>query len=170
VNVRFAEELGGGFNMVEQPKREVVTIDGVNVTLNLEKSPVKNLGVTTGDELFHLVNILDPRYRPENYQKADGTPLRMFDSPSVKIDLSKRSKEDMGFWHRNVDYHEVIICFRGALRGETEMKTVTLHAGEILVIPKGITHRSMLCNESEAENILIELKVRDSLAFVGDKK
>ena len=102
--------------------------------------------------------------------KADGTPLRMFDSPSVKIDLSKRSKEDMGFWHRNVDFHEVIICFRGALRWETEMKTVTLHAGEILVIPKGITHRSMLCDESEAENILIELKVRDLLTFVGDKK
>jgi hypothetical protein len=47
---------------------------------------------------------------------------------------------------------------------------VTLHAGEILVIPKGITHRSMLCDESEAENILIELKVRDLLNFVGDKK
>jgi len=156
--------------MGAQPKREVVTIDGVNVTLNLEESPVKNLGVTTGDELFHLINILDPKYRPENYNKADGTPLRMFDSPSVKIDLSKRSKEDMGFWHRNVDYHEVIICFRGALRWETEMKTVTLHAGEVLVIPKGITHRSMLCAESEAENILIELKVRDSLAFVGDRK
>lgn len=45
----------------------------------------------------------------------------------------------MGFWHRNVDYHEVIICFRGALRSETK-------------------------------NILIELKVRDSLRFVGDKK
>jgi hypothetical protein len=154
----------------EQPKREVVTIEGVNVTLQLGESPVKNLGVTTGAELLHLVNILDPKYRPENYNKADGTPLRMFESPSVKIDLSKRSKEDMGFWHRNVDAQEVIICFRGALRWETEMKTVTLHAGEILVIPKGITHRSMLCDESEAENILIELKVRDSLAFVGDKR
>ena len=156
--------------MAEQPMREVVTIERVNVTLNLEETPVKNLGMTTGMELFHLVNILDPKYRPENYQKADGTPLRMFESPSVKIDLSKRSKEDMGFWHRNVDFHEVIICFRGALRWETEMKTVTLHAGEILVIPKGITHRSMLCDESEAENILIELKVRDLLTFVGDKK
>ncbi len=81
----------------------VVTIDGVNVTLNLEESPVKNLGATTGNELFHLVNLLDPKYRPENYNKADGAPLRMFDSPSVKIDLSKRSKEDMDFRHRNVD-------------------------------------------------------------------
>jgi quercetin dioxygenase-like cupin family protein len=156
--------------MSEQPKRELVTIDGVNVTLNLAESPIKNLGVTTGAELFQFVNILDPKYQPENYHKADGSPLRLFDSPSVKIELSKRSKEDMGFWHRNIDYHEVIICFRGALRWETEMKNVTLRAGEIMIIPKGITHRSMLCDESEPENILIELKVRDSLTFVGDKK
>jgi quercetin dioxygenase-like cupin family protein len=156
--------------MSEPPKRELVTIDGVNVTLNLAESPIQNLGVTTGAELLQLVNILDPKYRPENYNRADGSPLRLFDSPSVRIELSKRSKEDMGFWHRNVDYHEVIICFRGALRWETEIKTVTLHAGEILIIPKGITHRSMLCQESEAENILIELKVRDALTYVGEKK
>jgi oxalate decarboxylase/phosphoglucose isomerase-like protein (cupin superfamily) len=156
--------------MSEQSKREVVTIDGVQVTLNLAESPVKNLGVTTGAELFQLVNILDPKYQPENYNKADGSPLRLFDSAPVKIDLSKRSREDMGFWHRNVDYHEVIICFRGALRWETEIKTVTLRAGEIMIIPKGITHRSMLCEESEAENILIELKVTDALAYVGEKK
>ncbi|HEX9158533.1 MAG TPA: hypothetical protein VF827_10975 [Syntrophales bacterium] len=156
--------------MSEQPKREVVTIDGVQVTLNLAESPVKNLGVTTGAELLQLVNLLDPKYQPENYNKADGSPLRLFESPAVKIDLSKRSREDMGFWHRNVDYHEVIICFRGALRWETEIKTVTLRAGEIMIIPKGITHRSMLCEESEAENILIELKVRDPLTYVGEKK
>ncbi len=156
--------------MNETPKRELVTIGGLQVTLNLAESPIKNLGVTTGAELLQLVNILDPKYRPENYNKADGSPLRLFDSSRLKIDLSKRSKEDMGFWHRNIDFHEVIICFRGALRWETEIKTVTLHAGEILVIPKGITHRSMLCDESEAENILIELKVTDALAYVGDKK
>ena len=62
--------------MGEQPKRKVVTIDGANATLHLEESPVKNLGVSTGAELLHLVNILDPKYRPENFQKADGTPLR----------------------------------------------------------------------------------------------
>ena len=156
--------------MSEQPKREVVTIEGVQVTINRGESPIKNLGVTTGAELFQLVNILDPKYQPENYNKADGSPLRLFDSTPLKIDLSKRSKEDMGFWHRNVDFHEVIICFRGALRWETEIKTVTLRAGDIMIIPKGITHRSMLCEESEAENILIELKVTDGLAYVGEKK
>ncbi len=156
--------------MSKAPRRELVTIDGSNVTLERPRSPVADVAVTSGKELFQLLNILDPKFRPENYNKADGAPLRVLESETVKIDLSKRSKEDMGFWHRNVDYHEVIFCFRGALRWETEMGTVTLHEGEMMVIPKGITHRSTLCEESAAENILIELKVRDRLTYVGDDK
>ncbi len=154
--------------MSDTPKREVVTIDGANVTLSHPVSPIDNSTVEDGGERFRHLDILEPRFRPENYNKADGAPLRMFDSDGVKIDLSKRSREDMGFWHRNVDYHEVIFCFRGALRWETEMGTVTLRAGEMIVIPKGISHRSMLCPESEDENILLELKVRDALTYVGD--
>ena len=102
--------------------------------------------------------------------RADGSPLRLFDSAPVKIDVSKRSKEDMGFWHRNVDAHEIIICIKGALRWETEMGTRVLREGDMMIIPKGITHRSMLCDESLEENVLIELKVRDKLNYVGDNK
>ncbi|MCC6608677.1 MAG: homogentisate 1,2-dioxygenase [Burkholderiales bacterium] len=152
------------------PLREVVTIDGTNVELAVNANPVENLGVLKAKELFHYLNIFDAKFQPSNYNKADGSPLRLFDSAPVKIDVSKRSKEDMGFWHRNVDYHEVIICVRGALRWETEMGTVVLREGEVIVIPKGITHRSMLCEESAAENVLIELKCRDKLNYVGDNK
>ena len=153
--------------MPDKPYRELVTIDGTHVTIELDESPIRNLGVATGTELFKYLSILDPKYTPENYDKADGSPLRLFDSDAVKVDVSKRSKEDMGFWHRNVDAHEIIICFRGALRWETEMATVTLKEGEMILIPKGITHRSMLCEESAEENILIELKIRDKLTYVG---
>jgi oxalate decarboxylase/phosphoglucose isomerase-like protein (cupin superfamily) len=152
------------------PLREVVTIDGTNVELAVNANPVENLGVLKAKELFHYLNIFDSKFQPSNYNKADGSPLRLFDSAPVKIDVSKRSKEDMGFWHRNVDYHEVIICVRGALRWETEMGTVVLREGEVIVIPKGITHRSMLCEESAEENVLIELKCRDKLNYVGDNK
>lgn len=154
----------------DKPWREIVSIHGKNLTLEHDRPPVENAGVVEGQEAFRHLDILDPRFRPENYNKADGAPLRMFDAEGVKIDLSKRSKEDMGFWHRNVDYNEIIFCFRGALRWETELGTVTLKAGEMILIPKGITHRSMLCEESEEENILLELKVRDELTFVGDDR
>lgn len=152
------------------PLREVITIDGTNVELEVKSNPVENLGVLKAEELFHYLSIFDTKYQPSNYNKADGSPLRLFDSPPVKIDVSKRSKEDMGFWHRNVDYNEVIICVRGALRWETEMGAVILKEGEVIVIPKGITHRSMLCEDSLEENVLIELKCREKLSYVGDNK
>ena len=157
-------------SLPKPPLREVVTIDGTNVTLQMKSNPIEHDGVLTGQELFHYLNIFDSKFQPSNYNKADGSPLRLFDAKSVKIDVSKRSKEDMGFWHRNVDYHEVIICVRGALRWETEMGTVVLKEGEMILIPKGITHRSMLCAESLPENVLIELKVAEKLTYVGDNK
>jgi oxalate decarboxylase/phosphoglucose isomerase-like protein (cupin superfamily) len=152
------------------PLREVITIDGTNVELEVKDNPVENLGVLKAQDLFRYLSIFDPKYTPSNYNKADGTPLRLFDSPTLKIDVSKRSKEDMGFWHRNIDYNEVIFCVRGALRWETEMGTVILKEGEMIVIPKGITHRSMLCDESLEENVLIELKCTDKLNYVGEPK
>lgn len=157
-------------SLPKSPMREVITIDGTNVELEVSTNPIENLGILKAKELFHCLNIFDSKFQPSNYNKADGSPLRLFDSASVKIDVSKRSKEDMGFWHRNVDSNEVIICVRGALRWETEMGTVTLREGEMIVIPKGITHRSMLCEESLEENVLIELKCRDKLNYVGDSK
>ena len=150
------------------PRRERITIDGVNVVVEHAHSPIENKGIDTGGERFKLLNVLDPKFRPENYKKADGAPLRLFDAAGVKVDLSKRSHEDMGFWHRNVDFHEIIFCFKGALRWETEMGTVILKEGDMMVIPKGITHRSALCEDSAEENILLELKVRDELVYVGD--
>lgn len=151
--------------MPEKPTREIVTIDGVNLTLTHDVSPIGN---STNPDGLQKLDVMDPRFRPENYNKADGAPLRLFDSAPVKIDLSKRSHEDMGFWHRNVDYHEIIFCVQGALRWETELGTTTLKAGEMILIPKGITHRSMLCPESGEENVLLELKIRDALTYVGD--
>jgi hypothetical protein len=157
-------------SLPKSPLREVITINGTNVEIEVGANPVQNLGVLKAKELFHYLNIFDAKFQPSNYNKADGTPLRIFDSASLKIDVSKRSKEDMGFWHRNIDYHEVILCVRGALRWETEMGTVTLREGEMIVIPKGISHRSMLCEESAAENVLVELKCTDLLNYVGDRK
>jgi mannose-6-phosphate isomerase-like protein (cupin superfamily) len=153
--------------MSSEKFREVVTIHGTNVTIEKAQSPIENLGITTGADLFKFLSVLDPKFRPENYDKADGSPLRLFDADGVKVDVSKRSKEDMGFWHRNVDYNEIIFVFRGALRWETEMGTVTMHEGDMMLIPKGITHRSMLCEDSLEENILIELKIREELTFTG---
>ncbi|SPP92923.1 cupin domain-containing protein [Bradyrhizobium vignae] len=150
--------------------KEVITIYGKNVVLAHKSSPVENAGVVEHAEIFRLLNIFDEKFTPTNKNSADGTPLRIFASDRVKIDLSKRSKEDMSFWHRNIDAHEIIICVKGALRWETEMGTRTMQAGDMLFIPKGIAHRSMLCEKSLDENVLVELKIADDIEYVGDQQ
>ncbi len=91
----------------------------------------------------------------------------MLAGTSAKIDVSKRSHEDMGFWHRSADFTEIIVCIRGALRWETEVGTHVLLPGQLLVIPRGVAHRSALTEQSADENVLIELKVTGDLEFVG---
>ncbi len=156
--------------MTKKVHQERITIDGKSVIVNRATSPIDNEGIASGAEIFTFLDIFDPDLQPDNSKKANGLPMRMFASDAVKIDVSKRSKEDMGHWHRNADSHEVILCVRGALRWETEMGTVTLKAGQMIHIPKGIIHRSMLCDESSDENVLLEIKVSDALTYVGDQK
>ena len=127
-----------------------------------------NGGVIENAEALRVINIYDDKFKPSNYGMADGKPLRMYDAKTVKIDLSKRSKEDMGFWHRNADAHEIILCLKGALRWETEMGVRILKPGDMMIIPRGIAHRSTLCEESEAENVLLELKVGEELNYVAE--
>jgi hypothetical protein len=149
---------------------ERVTIDGRNVILHHDDNPVKHVAVADYAEIFRLINIFSEKFTPSNIDKADGTPLRLYDSPKVKVDVSKRRKHDMSFWHRNVDAHEIILCIRGALRWETEMGTRIMREGDMLFIPRGIGHRSMLCEESTEDNVLLELKIADELKYVGEGK
>jgi quercetin dioxygenase-like cupin family protein len=75
----------------------------------------------------------------------------------------------MGSGITNIDAHEIIFCV-GALKWETEMGVKIMHPGDMLLIPKGIGHRSMLCEDSTDDNVLIELKISDELTYVGENK
>ena len=154
--------------MSKLPTREVITIDGKNVVLQRDSSPMINGGILENAEALRMFNIFDDKFQPTNKGLADGKPLRLYDGKITKVDLSKRSKEDMGFWHRNSDAHEIIFCVKGALRWETEMGIRIMHPGDMLFIPRGIAHRSTLCEDSADENVLIELKVAEELPYVGE--
>jgi hypothetical protein len=135
----------------KQVYRELVTINGKNVVLAHNEPPVINAGVLENGDIFRMINIFAETFTPSNLDKADG-------------------KHDMGFWHRNIDAHEIIFCVKGALKWETEMGVKIMHPGDMLFIPKGIGHRSMLCEDSTDENVLIELKIADDLTYVGENK
>lgn len=154
--------------MTDQPDRELITIDGRNVVVQRDTSVIANGGILENAGLLRVLNVFDDKFRPDNWGLADGKPLRLFEGQTVKIDLSKRSQEDMNFWHRNNDAHEIIFCVQGALRWETEMGTQVLRPGDMLFIPRGIAHRSMLCEESADENVLVELKVGEPLEYVAE--
>ena len=151
-----------------QPTRETITT--ADYRIELDHGPGFSLPkVIAGADNLVVFSVHDDRIRPENFDKADGAPLRVLDSHAAKLDISKRSVEDMGFWHRSTDFSEIIICVQGALLWETELGNNVLRPGDVLVIPRGVAHRSALCDESAEQNVLIEVKVRDDLTYVGPK-
>lgn len=150
--------------MTAVPTREVISNGDSRVTIERTHAPLEGVSSTAPLQVF---DIFDGAISPANFDKADGAPLRVLASPAAKVDISKRSREDMGFWHRNIDHSEIIICVRGALRWETELGTRVLQPGQALLIPRGVAHRSALCEESVEENVLIEIKVADDVAYVG---
>lgn len=150
--------------MSQKQYEERLTVGDQTIVIRRGQSPVDV--EASGAEVLRALSVFDPALRAENYAKADGSPLRLFTGDSVRVDLSKRSREDMAFWHRSADFNEIIFCVRGALRWETEVGTLTLRAGDMIWIPRGVAHRSMLCEESADENVLLELKIREDLTHV----
>lgn len=146
---------------------ERITTNGRNIDYKRPHPPVECQTAEEDRKLLRKVNLLDSRYQPSNFAKPDGTPLTLATSEHLRIDLSKRTKEPMSFWHRNNDADEVIICIEGSLTWETELGTVELGRGEMLVIPRGIAHRSLPGREAET-NVAVELKVKGQLEWTPE--
>jgi len=45
-------------------------------------------------------------------------------------------------WHKHIDEDELFLVHEGGLRVETELGKSLLHPGELLMVPKGVGHRS----------------------------
>ena len=57
-------------------------------------------------------------------------------------------------WHRHDDAEEMFLVWRGRFRVEFRDKTVELGSGELVVVPRGVEHRTAA--DEEAEIILFE--------------
>jgi homogentisate 1,2-dioxygenase len=143
---------------------EKFTWAGKELIIKREASPVEVVSAESDQIKLEKINVNDPKLRPSNYARAEGTVLPIFQAEGVRVDLSKRTKEPMKFWHRNMDDDELIFCHKGSIHWETELGNVTLQSGEMFVIPKGIAHRSLPPMDSEEENIIIELKIRGAIS------
>lgn len=58
-----------------------------------------------------------------------------------------------------MEYDELIFCHKGGMIWETELGTITLGPGEMILIPQGVAHRAVP-PEGGGENILVEIKIR----------
>lgn len=143
---------------------EKYTWAGKELIVRRDTSPVKVAGVESQQVRLEKLDVNDPKLRPSNYDKAEGTPLPILQAEGVRVDLSKRTKEPMTFWHRNMECDEIIFCYKGSIHWETELGNITLRSGEMFVIPKGIAHRSLPPADSQEENIIVELKVRGDVS------
>ncbi len=57
-------------------------------------------------------------------------------------------------WHRHEREDELFLVWRGSMRIEFRERTVELNAGEFLVVPHGVEHRTAA--DAEAEVVLFE--------------
>jgi homogentisate 1,2-dioxygenase len=144
---------------------EKITWEGRALSLKRTVKPTEVIDAQSSDVALERLAITDPAVRPTNQDVAEGTPLRVFQADGIGIDVSKRSRQEMNFWHRNAEYDELIFCHQGGMIWETELGTVEIHAGEMLLIPRGVAHRAIPPKGSE-ENILIELKIRPTVRKV----
>lgn len=143
---------------------EKFTWAGKELIVKRETSPVEVVSAESKQIKLEKINVNDPNLRPSNYAMAEGTILPMLQAEGVRIDLSKRTKEPMAFWHRNMDCDEVIFCYKGSIHWETELGNITLQSGEMFVIPNGIAHRSLPPPDSKEENIILEFKINGAVS------
>jgi mannose-6-phosphate isomerase-like protein (cupin superfamily) len=66
-------------------------------------------------------------------------------------------------WHSHEAEDELFLVLKGTLRIEMEGRTVTLNAGELFVVPKGVRHNPVA--DEECHILLLE---RKSTAHTGD--
>ena len=57
-------------------------------------------------------------------------------------------------WHRHLDADELFLVWRGSFTVELRDRSVVLGAGDLLVVPRGVEHRTIAA--AEAEVLLFE--------------
>jgi mannose-6-phosphate isomerase-like protein (cupin superfamily) len=71
-------------------------------------------------------------------------------------------------WHSHRDADEMFLVWRGAFRVEFRERVVDLGPGEMIVVPRGMEHRTVA--DKEAEVILFEPAETRNTGDVSDEK
>lgn len=140
--------------------KEKLTSKGINILFSREKE-AESASFASESEVIKYASLVPP-----NMEKPDGSTMKLLSGDGVSIELSKR-RTVMPFWHRNMDFDEVIICVKGNATWKTENGVYELTAGEMLYIPRGVSHTATAASDSDY--IAIEVKTRTQLTNVVGK-
>lgn len=133
-------------------EEERITSSGIDI--RILKSGIKEVRAAAKPKVINYEQLT-----PSNELRAEGEVLRLLASGTANVDLSRR-RSPMQYWHRNMDYDEVIIVIRGSAKWATDLGEFLIKVGEMLFIPRGIAHKVVeVSNDYEA----IELKAAGPL-------
>jgi mannose-6-phosphate isomerase-like protein (cupin superfamily) len=135
---------------------ERITAKGINVWMERPRK-LEKLNISSKVELISYAD-----KTPANMQRPDGETLKLLVGDGISIELSKR-RSPMPFWHRNMEYDEVIVCVKGEGKWMTDMGDFLLKAGEMLFIPKGVSHSASA--DQKSEYMAVEIKSRNPLTY-----
>ena len=81
-------------------------------------------------------------WRPKIVAQANGQDIRLVKTKGVFP------------WHSHPDAEETFLCCKGAVRVEFRDRVVTLGPGDMVVVPRGVEHRT--ASDEEAEVLIFE--------------
>jgi mannose-6-phosphate isomerase-like protein (cupin superfamily) len=81
-------------------------------------------------------------WRPKIAAQANGQDVRLVKTQGVFP------------WHRHPDAEELFLVWKGRFRVEFRDRTVELGPGQLLVVPRGVEHRT--ASDEEAEVLIFE--------------
>jgi quercetin dioxygenase-like cupin family protein len=95
-----------------------------------------------------------PDLRPFDLVRAPHQPVALLANPDMRVFVDSAAGP-APFFTRNIDFDTVIVQFAGTCRIENEMSVENLRAGEVLIVPRGIAHRSI--GDANALRMIVHL-------------
>lgn len=95
-----------------------------------------------------------PKLRPFDLIRAPHQPVALLANHDMRVSVESAAGP-APFFQRSIDFDQAIFQFAGTSRVESEMAVDELAPGEMLMIPRGIAHRSI--GDADALRMIVHL-------------
>lgn len=99
---------------------------------------------------------IDEHWRPKVVARLNGQEVKLVKFQGAFV------------WHHHEDADELFMAVRGSFRVEFRDRVVELNPGELLVVPRGVEHRTVA--DQEAEVLLFEPAATRNTGNVVDER